>query len=266
MKEGTPHESPKASPATVWRAYQGVTQGATDEKSLIERYLPLVRNVVDRIRINLPAHIEAEELYSIGIMGLIAAVRQFKPEQQTTFPAYASRRIRGAVLDELRRLDWRPRRARLRARQIQAAITELEQRLGRPVSDEEIRKTLGISGAEYEKWIEEAKPACFVPLDSDASGDHGGEQSHGSLHEVIADQNSTPVADDLERRELHQLVAQKIRELPDIQRKILAMYYFENMRLAEIAAVFNLTESRICQIHAQTILSLRGFVNRVRES
>lgn len=266
MKDGAPRGNPKASAATVWRAYHGVDQGATDEKSLIERFLPLVRNVVDRIRINLPAHIEAEELYSIGITGLIAAVGQFSPAQQTTFPAYASRRIRGAVLDELRRLDWRPRRARLRARQIQETINQVEQRLGRPASDEEVRKSLGISASEYDKWIEEARPACFLPLDSAASGDYSGEESRGSLHDLIADQNATPVADELERRELHQLVAQRIRELPDIQRKILAMYYFENMRLAEIAAVFNLTESRICQIHAQTILSLRAFVNRVRES
>lgn len=266
MKECMSGENPKASAATVWRTYQGVEQGATDEKSLIERYLPLVRNVVDRIRINLPAHIEAEELYSIGIVGLISAVRNFKPEQQITFPGYASRRIRGSVLDELRRLDWRPRRARLRARQIQQTLSELEQRLGRPVSDQETCEALGISGAEYERWIEEAKPACFVSLGSGASPGSPDSESRSSLHDVIADQNSIPVADDLERRELHQLVAQKIRELPDIQRKVLAMYYFEEMRLAEIAAVFKLTESRICQIHAQSILSLRAFVNRVRDS
>ena len=101
-----------ATPAAAWRAYQGVTQGAVDEKDLIERYLPLVRNVVDRIKLNVPAHVDADDLYSVGITGLIAAVRKFDPEQGSTFASYAAMRIRGAILDELRRMDWCPRRAR----------------------------------------------------------------------------------------------------------------------------------------------------------
>ena len=129
-----------AKPSTAaWRVYQGVnTSGAIDEKDLIERFLPLVRNVVDRIKLTLPPHIDADDLYSVGVTGLIAAVRKYNPEQGNTFAGYAATRIRGAVLDELRRLDWCPRRARARARNLKESINDLEQRIGRTATEDEI--------------------------------------------------------------------------------------------------------------------------------
>lgn len=246
--------------ASAWRVYQG-TSGSLDEKDLIERFLPLVRNVVDRIKLNLPPHVDADDLYSVGVTGLIAAVKKYDPAQGHTFAAYATMRIRGSILDELRRMDWCPRRARAKARKLKEAIIEVEQRLGRAATEEEVRTHLGLSAKEYAKWMEEAKPVCFVNID--ATTDH--EDSDGaSLHELIADESDVSVRDRMEKDELMKLVAQRIEELPDIPRKILSMYYFENMRLAEIATVFSLTESRICQIHAQTVLGLRAYIQRVR--
>jgi RNA polymerase sigma factor for flagellar operon FliA len=251
-------ETPLA--VNAWRVYQGAA-GSIDEKDLIERFLPLVRNVVDRIKLNLPPHVDADDLYSVGITGLIAAVKKFDPEQGNTFAAYATTRIRGAILDELRRMDWCPRRARAKARKLKEAINEVEQRLGRAATEDEVREHLGLSQKEYFKWLEESKPVCFVNIDS--SAEH--EESDGaSLHELIADESDVPVREKMEKEELMQIVAKRIEELPDIPKKILAMYYFENMRLAEIAAVFGLTESRICQIHAQTVLNLRAYIQRVR--
>lgn len=250
-------------PATAaWRVYQGVaTSGAIDEKDLIERFLPLVRNVVDRIKLTLPPHIDADDLYSVGVTGLIAAVRKYNPEQGNTFAGYAATRIRGAVLDELRRLDWCPRRARARARKLKESINELEQRLGRTATEDEICEEMGVSQAEYRKWLDESRPVTFLALDSHATG----EESEGaSLHEFLADENDVTGRENLEKEELLKILTQRMAELPDIPRKILAMYYFENMRLAEIAEVFGLTESRICQIHSQTILSLRTFIGRAR--
>lgn len=245
----------------AWRAYQGVTSGAVDEKELIERFLPLVRNVVDRIKLTLPPHIDADDLYSVGVTGLIAAVRKYDPEQGNTFAGYAATRIRGAVLDELRRLDWCPRRARARARKLKEAINELEQRIGHTASEDEICEDLGIGHTEYRKWLDESRPVSFVALDSHADG----EESEGaSLHEFLADDNDVTGRENLEKEELLQLLTQRMADLPDIPRKILAMYYFEKMRLAEIAEVFGLTESRICQIHSQTILGLRSFLGRAR--
>jgi len=134
-----------ATPATAWRAYQGVSPSAVDEKDLIERYLPLVRNVVDRIKLNVPAHVDADDLYSVGITGLIAAVRKFDPEQGSTFASYAAMRIRGAILDELRRMDWCPRRARARSRKLKSAINDVEQQHGRAATDAEVCALLGLS-------------------------------------------------------------------------------------------------------------------------
>jgi RNA polymerase sigma factor for flagellar operon FliA len=250
-----------ASAAAAWRAYQGVTPAAVDEKDLIARYLPLVRNVVDRIKLNIPAHVDADDLYSVGVTGLIAAVRKFDPEQGSTFASYAAMRIRGAILDELRRMDWCPRRARARSRKLKLAINEVEQRLGRTATDAEVCATLGLTEKEYQKWVDEAKPVTFIAIDQNTESEEG---EGASLHELLADEADKTGRDNLEKAELVQLLTQRMTELPDIPKKILAMYYFENMRLAEIAAVFGLTESRICQIHAQTILGLRGWIQRAR--
>jgi RNA polymerase sigma factor FliA len=248
-------------PAAAWRAYQGVSPAAVDDKELIERYLPLVRDVVDRIKLNLPAHVDADDLYSVGITGLLAAVKKFDPRQDNTFSAYASMRIRGAILDELRRMDWCPRRARARSRKLTAAINEVEQRVGRTATDAEVSSALGIDGKEYAKWVEESRPVTFISIDPGLEGEDG---PGASLHDLLKDENDVTGRETLEKHELVQLLTQRIAELPDIPRKILAMYYFENLRLAEIATVFGLTESRICQIHAQTILGLRAYLQRAR--
>ncbi len=245
--------------ATAWRAYQGISSEKIDESEMVEKYLPLVRNIVDRIKINLPPQVDVEDLYSVGVTGLIAAVRNFDPSQENTFAGYARTRIRGAVLDELRRLDWCPRRVRAKARLIKAAINEIEQATGRPATDEEVQGRLGVSGAKYQRWLEESRPVTFVALDQATTEEEG-----GSLHDAIADPNDVTGRDRIENEELVQLVTQRLAELPDQQKKILSMYYFEDMRLAEIAAVFGLTESRICQIHAQAVRSLRAYITRMR--
>ena len=259
----TTAQGTEAKPATAaaWRAYTGVPSGPVVEKDLIERFLPLVRNVVDRIKMTLPLHIDADDLYSVGVTGLLAAVRKYDPEQGNTFASYAAMRIRGAVLDELRRMDWCPRRTRARARKLKESINQLEQKIGRTANEDEICDALGLSHKEYAKWLEEVRPVTFIALDQHAEG----EESEGaSLHELLADESDKTGRDSLEKTELLQLLTQRMADLPDIPRKILAMYYFENMRLAEIAEVFDLTESRICQIHSQTILGLRSFLGRAR--
>jgi RNA polymerase sigma factor FliA len=253
----------EAPTAAAWRADEPSTRRAVDdEQELIERYLPIVRNVVDRIKLNVPAHVDADDLYSVGITGLLAAVKKFNPAQTNTFGSYAAMRIRGAILDELRRMDWCPRRARARSRKLKTAINEVEQKVGRVATDEEVSAALGLNPREYAKWVEEAKPVTFIAIDQTSDGAEG---PGASLHELLADDTDVTGRDNLEKAELVQILTERIAELPDVPRKVLAMYYFENLRLAEIAAVFDLTESRICQIHAQTILGLRAFIQRVRD-
>ena len=138
----------------------------------------------------------------------------------------------------------------------------MEQKLGRAATDDEVCEALGLDMKEYSKWVEEAKPVTFINIDHEVKSDEGGG---ASLHELLADETDITGRDTLEKEELLELLTQRIASLPDIPKKILAMYYFENMRLAEIAKVFGLTESRICQIHAQTILGIRAYLQRVRD-
>jgi len=164
------------------------------------------------------------------------------------------------VRDELRRMDWTPRSVREKAKKLREAMETLEQRLGRPSLETEVAEELGMSIENYWNLLDEIRPVSFVPLDDDLSND---ETSESRFHERIADENQEDALQILERREIMQLVVQQMQKMPDLTRKVLAMYYFENLRLAEIAAVFQLTEGRISQIHTQAVLSLRNFVRRI---
>lgn len=233
------------------------------ESALIERFLPMVRSIVERMRMNLPSHIEVDELYSVGVTGLIAAVRNFDHDRGKTFAGYVSVRVRGAILDELRRLDWCPRRTRAKGRRLRDAVALLEQSLGREPTEEEVRGELGLSAKDYVRLLDEIRPVTFIALD-DASAGHG-EGEGAFLHETIADPAAPNVRDLMEKDELIKLVSARIDRLPEAQRKVLAMYYFDGLRLAEIAEVYGVTESRICQIHSQAIIGLRAFVHRMRD-
>ncbi|HWA85606.1 MAG TPA: FliA/WhiG family RNA polymerase sigma factor [Opitutus sp.] len=244
-----------------WRAPSCNASDAIDENRLIEENLHLVRSVVDRMKAGLPAHIDADDLYSVGVTGLIAAASRFDPAQGCTFSSYASLRIRGAILDELRRMDWCPRRARARARKLRTATNDVEQKVGRAATDEEVRTQLGLTRKDYAKWVESSRPVIFMAIDQRNDGIDG---EGASMHELLADESDVTGRESMEKRELVELLTSRLAELPEMPKKILAMYYFERMRLAEIAEVFGLTESRICQIHSQTIQGLRSYLGRAR--
>lgn len=233
-----------------------------NEQQLIEDHLHLVRSAVARIKRTVPAHVDADDLHSVGLAGLVAAVRKFNPIQGRTFAGFAALRIRGAMLDELRRLDTCSRRGRARARQLKATATELEQKLGREATTEEVRSSLGLSHREYGKWVEDAQPVGFLAIDRHATVTDG---TGSSLHDLLADEQDEKGSDRLEKAELTVLLAKKIEGLPDQQRKILAMYYFENARIGEIAKVFGVTSSRISQVHSRTLDELREWLCVARE-
>jgi RNA polymerase sigma factor for flagellar operon FliA len=228
-----------------------------NNEELLQKYLPIVKSIVARIKINLPPHIEADDLHSVGLMGLISALKKYNPEQEKSFGSYASMRIRGSILDELRRMDWMPRNARTNFKKLRQVVEDMEQKLQRPATEEEIRLELKLSKKEYQSLMKEIRPVSFLPLDNCTSSEDGEETS---LYEVIPDENLVSVTDKMEKEELIRLVADRIQDLPEVPKKVLSMYYYEGMRLAEIAAVFGLTESRICQIHSQAVIGLRGFL------
>jgi RNA polymerase sigma factor FliA len=239
--------------------YRQATPGSLAEEDLVKEHLPLVKTVVGRLAMTLPAHVEIDDLYSAGLVGLLNAVRQFDPKGGSSFETYARIRIRGAILDELRRLDWVPRSVHAKARKVQAVIQELEQAKGEMPTNDDIAKAMGLTLDEYEHLIEEIKPATFVCLDSV----HTSEQStETSRYESIPDESQVNPVEAASNRELSAVIAERLEQLPEIQRKVLALYYFEDMRLREIAEVFNVTESRICQIHAQAILAIKSYLQR----
>jgi len=261
-KKPSPAKTPaaKANAAKAYARSGGAVNPAVQSEELFETYLPLVKSIVARIKMNLPPHIDVQDLHSVGITGLINALKKYDPAQKKSFGSYAAMRIRGAILDELRRMDWMPRNARTNFKRLRATIEELEQRIGRPATEEEIRGELGLSPKEYEQLMAEVRPVSFLPLDNAAASE---DAESGDLYEVIPDESVVPVTSKMEKAELTRLVAERINQLPEVPRKVLAMYYFQDMRLAEIAEVFSLTESRICQIHSQAIISLRSYITSV---
>jgi RNA polymerase sigma factor FliA len=242
----------------LWQRYHSTSDPGT-ENTLVEGYLPLVRTVVGRVAMTLPAHVCAEDLYSAGLVGLLQAVRSFSPDGGASFETFARFRIRGAVLDELRRLDWVPRLVHDKARKIQNAINELEQRLDRPPEEAEVAAALGLGLEEYQDWLQEVRPIAFVCLDA---APHADSPDSVTQHDSIPDDSQEDPCDYASRSELKDLIAQRIRQLPPVQQKVLALYYFEDLRLREIAEAFGLTESRISQIHSQAILAIRSHIER----
>lgn len=240
--------------------YKKVRPGTPKEAELIERYLAFVKNVVGRLALSLPTHVDLDDLYSAGLVGLLNAVRNFDPKAGSTFESYARVRIRGAIFDELRRLDWVPRSVHDKARKVQTVINQIEQTKGQAPSDAEVAAALGLSMNEYDDLMAQIRPATFVCLDAVSGNEEGGETAH---HETVSDPAMADPVDSTVRNEMARLIEKRLNTLPEMQRKVLALYYFEDLRLREIAEVFGLTESRICQIHSQAILALRGYLQRV---
>jgi len=252
-KAGIPRQNP------LWPASRQLKPGSATEAELVEKYIPLVRTVVGRLAMTLPPHVDSEDLYSAGLGGLLNAVRQYDPTAGTAFETYARLRIRGSILDELRRMDWVPRSVHTKARKVQAVMQQVEQLKGRLATEQEMAKSLKISLTEYRAWLEEIRPATFVCLDAAFNSEFDDSLSQ---YESLPDQRQENPLDGTFRREVARLITERLQQLPEMQRKVLALYYFEDMRLREIAEAFGLTESRICQIHAQAISSIKTYLQK----
>jgi RNA polymerase sigma factor for flagellar operon FliA len=251
--------SGRALPA--WHAYRNGPAAADSEDAFLKAHLPLVARIIERMKVALPSHVDIEDLRSAGVIGLVQAARQYSANHGSSFSTYATLRIRGAVLDELRRMDWMPRRARTKAKALKEAVNQLEQQLGRTATEAEVAEAMSLSSEEYADLLDEVRPLTCVELDGLASE----EDDETTLHDVIADQSLVSAPAELERKELLALLAARIQALPEMQKKVLALYYYEDMRLAEIAQIFGVTESRICQIHTQAVIGLRNYLKTAQE-
>jgi len=231
-----------------------VAGGMTDEErnSLILEHLPQVRLIARRIQERLPDSISLDDLISTGVLGLISAIDNFNPVHNVKLKTYAEYKIRGAILDSLRGLDWAPRQKRRKSKQIEAAIATAEQRLQGPATEEDIATELSITLEEYHSWLVEIRGLNLASLEY-----AGGDQGRDLLH-YLPDTGENLPSLLLERAELERLLASSIELIPEIEKTVLSLYYHEELTLREIAQVVNLHESRISQLKSQAIIRLRS--------
>ena len=227
-------------------------KGQLDLNSLLKQYSPLVRRLAHQMIAKLPANVEIDDLIQVGMIGLTDALARFDAGQGVQFETFATQRIRGAMLDELRGGDWMSRGSRKQAREIEAAVHRLEQRLGRAPSESEIAAEMGLALADYQELLGKVRGTQLVYLE-DMRGDEG-DQDYLDRH--VGDADANPLAQLQDRRMREALVA-AIKSLPEREQYVMSMYYEHDMNLKEIAAVLKVTESRVCQLHSQCVARLR---------
>jgi RNA polymerase sigma factor for flagellar operon FliA len=243
----------------LWRRYKGTGDDRARER-LVVAYSPLVKYVAGRMSSGLPAHVEEADLISYGLIGLINAIERFDLAREIKFETYAIPRIRGAIIDELRSLDWVPRSVRARAREIERANAKLEAKLQRAPSDEEMSAELGISMEDFQESLIQISNSTIAALDelwsvSDSSGDQV------SLLDTLHDPEAPDPEKLLDATELKDRVADAIARLPEREKLVIALYYYENLTLREIGEVLGVTESRISQLHTKAVLRLRSHLS-----
>jgi RNA polymerase sigma factor for flagellar operon FliA len=230
-------------------------KGASDPDALVVEYLPLVRHVVSRIAANLPAHVDSEELFQVGSVGLVNAARSFDVNRGVAFKTYAFALIRGAILDELRRLDLVPRSTREKIRAMDACALRLAQDLGRPPAPAEVAMAMGVSESSVIDLMRAARAVLMLSLDDGASTPEA-----LLVREILPCPRSRDPGDAAAQAELIEVVARRIRDLPETERRVITMYYREGLLLREIGAVLGVTESRISQIHSRALDNLRAML------
>jgi RNA polymerase sigma factor FliA len=240
---------------SLWLEYRRTQDKAVRER-LILTYAPLVKYVAGRIGSGLPAHVDEGDLVSYGLLGLIGAIERYDPDRDIKFETYAIARIKGAIIDELRALDWVPRSVRSRAREIERAIVELEAKLGTAPDDEQIAEKIGITVAELEESLSDISRSSIAALDELWSVSGEGDQI--SLLDTIEDTTGPRPADALDETELRETLADAIARLPEREKLVVTLYYYEELPLREIGEVLGVTESRVSQLHTKAILRLKA--------
>jgi RNA polymerase sigma factor for flagellar operon FliA len=245
-----------------WRKYKKTGSEAIREE-LIKQYLYLVKFVAGRVAVGLPSNVEFGDLVSYGILGLLDGIEKYDPEQGNKFETYGVSRIRGAIMDELRKLDWAPRLLRKRARDLAKKVRELEEKYGRPVDDTEVAENLGITIGELSSLYQQLNTSSFLPLDEVWENEDGNKPM--SRLQMLPDAMSQNKMDDIHRSEVRGLISDAIDDLPEKERLVVVLYYYENLTLKEIGAVLHVSESRICQIHSKIMVRLRSHFKRIGE-
>src|SRR6266480_5678552 len=253
-------ESTRMELDRLWHEFK-TTGSQTARDQLIVHYSPLVKYVASRVATGLPASVEQADLVSYGMFGLIDALTKFDLERAIKFETYAIPRIKGAIIDELRAMDWVPRSVRFKAREIEKAFAELEGKLKRAPKEKEISEHMGITVAELHDVVNQISFVSVMALDEVVSvGDDRGDKI--SLLDTLADPTLDPTTG-LEGQEMRGMLAGAINSLSEREKIVVTLYYFEGLTLAEIGEILGVTESRVCQIHTKAVSGLRGQLSEV---
>jgi RNA polymerase sigma factor FliA len=247
------HDDADAALAELWASYVADRAPALRDR-LILHYAPLVKYVAGRVGSGLPAHVEQADLVSYGTFGLIDAITRYQPSREVKFESYAMARIRGAIIDELRSTDWIPRSVRMKARQFERTVATLESRLRRSPTDEEVAAEMDVDVEEVRKFLGQLSLVNVVALDELLSDDEGGAPR---LVDTLQDPSALDPQAMAEHGEARQLLARAVEQLPEREKVVVSLYYFEGLTLADIGRVLGVTESRICQLHTKAVLHLR---------
>jgi RNA polymerase sigma factor for flagellar operon FliA len=239
----------------LWQEFRKTGDRAVRDR-LILTYAPLVKFVAGRLGSGLPAHVDEGDLVSYGLLGLIGAIERYDPDREIKFETYAIARIKGAIIDELRALDWVPRSVRARARDIERAIAELEKKLHRAPSDEEIATKLGMTEEELGASLTEISRSSIAALDELWTVSAGGDQI--ALIDTIEDTQGPEPQSALAKTEMREALGEAIARLPEREKLVVTLYYYEELTLREIGEVLGVTESRVSQLHTKAILRLKA--------
>lgn len=246
----------------LWLLYRDTRNPAIRDR-LVEQYAPLVKYVAGKVAVGMPHNVEFDDLVGYGVFGLFDAIEKFDPEKHVKFKTYAVTRIRGAIFDELRSIDWVPRSVRQKSREIEEAVRRLESSLGRAATDAEIAKDMGMTPKEFEKTMLKISGTAILSLnDVWYTGEDNDKVS-------IADSIESPVSLNpdtiVEKGEIKRVIIEAIHELPEKEKKVLVLYYYEDLTLKEIGQVLEVTESRVSQLHTKAIMRLRAKLTNIKK-
>jgi RNA polymerase sigma factor for flagellar operon FliA len=228
---------------------------------IINEFAPLIKYIASRIAIRLPPHIDLNDLINAGVIGLIDAIEKFDAGKQIKFKTYAEFRIRGAILDELRSMDWVPRSVRQKARKVEDAYSRLEYNLGRPASDDEVAKEMNVDMDTFYRLLSETASVSLLSLDD--LGEDDNDLSRRNLLEFIIQDDKDWPSHKIRYAEVRTMVAKAIQSLPEKECMVISLYYYDELTMKEIGHVLKFTESRVSQIHTKAILRLRSKMQKI---
>ena len=235
------------------------------KEEIILEHEPLIRYIVNRIAVRLPSHIDLDDLHSTGVIGLMDAIEKFDPSKNCKFKTYAEFRIKGAILDQLRALDWVPRSVRQKGRKLERAYGEVEQRLGRSANEEEVADSLGLELDKFHALINQVRGISLVNLE-EVRGTNSDGEGAGTFSDIIEDVTAENAFATLKLNETKHVISDTIGSLPEKERLVISLYYYEDLNMKEIGGILGITESRVCQIHTKAVMRLRAKLKGLLEN